>query len=508
MTAATPTTTTLLKRSAVVWDHAAQMRAALDQDTLNEYTLAFSAYNGWGEFPPVTVFHDGANYWGADGFHRRAAFDAFCAAAGKELPIPAAVLEGDLRAAILHAAQANSRHGLRRSNADKRRSVEALLADPEWAAWSNRRIAAQCHVSDKLVADVRAALDAAPSARTVTRTVNGEPQTYTMATAAIGARPVATDKPAAVAQSLTYNLPGHLRHGFWMAWQEGDTFHARHPRHGAAQAGDWNELIEQVETLLAGTGAPSAPQDTPTSSQVPGNAETTPITLGAPVPAPVAAPGLAVGKCRVCGRPLTDPAHVAAGIGPCCAARLNGGSGDGADADESAPLLPVSERPGYDSDEWYTPQWLIDEVRAFFGGAIALDPASCALAQSVVQAAAYFSKEDDGLAGDWHAESVFLNMPYSNPRPWVEKAVAEHKAGRARRLVLLVNNATETDWFQSLLRDYPVCFLAKRLAYWRHDHSDVGARQGQALFFLGDDNWRYQFTRRFASHGVVLTRSR
>lgn len=43
--------------------------------------------------------------------------------------------------------------------------------------------------------------------------------------------------------------------------------------------------------------------------------------------------GLAVGKCVKCGRPLTDPAHAAAGIGPCCAAKQAGaGGGESAEA--------------------------------------------------------------------------------------------------------------------------------------------------------------------------------
>ena len=41
----------------------------------------------------------------------------------------------------------------------------------------------------------------------------------------------------------------------------------------------------------------------------------------------------AVGKCVKCGRPLTDPAHAAAGIGPCCAAKQAGaGGGESAEA--------------------------------------------------------------------------------------------------------------------------------------------------------------------------------
>ena len=46
---------------------------------------------------------------------------------------------------------------------------------------------------------------------------------------------------------------------------------------------------------------------------------------------------------------------------------------------------------------------------------------------------------------------------------------------------MLVNNATETSWFQMLLERFPVCLPARRIAFWRHDHANVGARQGQAF---------------------------
>jgi hypothetical protein len=45
------------------------------------------------------------------------------------------------RGPLLHAVGANARHGLRRTNADKRRAVELLLADAEWAAKSSNWIA-------------------------------------------------------------------------------------------------------------------------------------------------------------------------------------------------------------------------------------------------------------------------------------------------------------------------------------------------------------------------------
>jgi hypothetical protein len=54
--------------------------------------------------------------------------------------IAADVRPGGQREAILHSVGANAKHGWRRSNEDKRKTVLTLLNDPEWAQWSDREI--------------------------------------------------------------------------------------------------------------------------------------------------------------------------------------------------------------------------------------------------------------------------------------------------------------------------------------------------------------------------------
>lgn len=44
---------------------------------------------------------------------------------------------------------------IERTNADKRRAVETLLRDDEWAGWSNRELAGRAGVSHLYVANVR-----------------------------------------------------------------------------------------------------------------------------------------------------------------------------------------------------------------------------------------------------------------------------------------------------------------------------------------------------------------
>lgn len=96
------------------------------------------------------VFQDGESFWLAEGFHRLAAYQA----AGIE-EAPCDVRSGGLRDAILHSASANTAHGVRRTNADKRRAVMMLLDDEEWSNWSDREISRQCAVHHETVASTR-----------------------------------------------------------------------------------------------------------------------------------------------------------------------------------------------------------------------------------------------------------------------------------------------------------------------------------------------------------------
>lgn len=128
-------------------DGGTQSRAKIQEATIAEYADAMR--NG-AVFPAVTVFHDGAEYFLADGFHRY-----FAAKKAGSPGIKCDIREGTLRDAILFSFSVNHDHGLQRTAADKRKIVIAMLKDDEWGKWSDREIARQCHVSHTLVSAIR-----------------------------------------------------------------------------------------------------------------------------------------------------------------------------------------------------------------------------------------------------------------------------------------------------------------------------------------------------------------
>lgn len=180
-----------LPLAAVRTDGGTQPRAELSEELIEEYAAALVE---GAAFPPVVVFHSGEDHWLADGFHRLEAHRrAGC------LDIAADVRKGTLREAVLFSAGANADHGLRRTNEDKRRAVEKLLGDEEWAAWSDREIARRSATSAPLVGRIRGELsvtiyrcdDPQPSGEVpqIERRAERNGTVYTINTERIGAAP-------------------------------------------------------------------------------------------------------------------------------------------------------------------------------------------------------------------------------------------------------------------------------------------------------------------------------
>lgn len=121
-----------------------QTRAVTNSNYIDELAERMAAGD---TFPDITIFTDGKESWLADGIHR---LDAAIKAKKK---IGVHERKGTLADAIEFACGANDSHGLRLTNADKRRKVQLALS--HFPDRSSRLISEMCGVSNHLVDEIR-----------------------------------------------------------------------------------------------------------------------------------------------------------------------------------------------------------------------------------------------------------------------------------------------------------------------------------------------------------------
>lgn len=137
-------------------------------------------------------------------------------------------------------------------------------------------------------------------------------------------------------------------------------------------------------------------------------------------------------------------------------------------------------------NEWYTPAEYIESARAVMGS-IDTDPASSEIANATVNAYQFFTKDDDGLTRGWRG-NVWMNPPYAQPliSQFSQAISKKFTDGEITQAIALVNNATETAWFQ-LMAEYAsaVCFPKSRIRFLDPNGKPGAPLQGQAILYFG-----------------------
>lgn len=156
------------------------------------------------------------------------------------------------------------------------------------------------------------------------------------------------------------------------------------------------------------------------------------------------------------------------------------------------------------NNEWYTPSGYIEAARRVLGD-IDLDPASSHEANAVIGAETYYTIDDDGLVQRWQGR-VWMNPPYSSDlvTKFADKLIKHFEAGDVPQAIVLVNNATETQWFQSIaFHASAICFPCKRIRFWSPNGVVGAPLQGQAILYLGGNT--NSFIDQFQDFGLLVT---
>jgi hypothetical protein len=154
-------------------------------------------------------------------------------------------------------------------------------------------------------------------------------------------------------------------------------------------------------------------------------------------------------------------------------------------------------------NEWYTPPKYLKAAREVIGD-FDLDPASCRVANKVVKAKEYFTREQNGLSRTWHG-SVWLNPPYGDVCPkFVARLVKAYESGEVAQAVLLVNShSTDNKWFQPLF-SYVLCFTDHRPKFWSDKGESNSPSHGSVFVYFGKRPGK--FISVFSQFGAVVKR--
>lgn len=122
-----------------------------------------------------------------------------------------------------------------------------------------------------------------------------------------------------------------------------------------------------------------------------------------------------------------------------------------------------------DSDLYETPPEIFRYASDKYGP---FDLDACAL-RDTRKTKAYMGPDHDAPEGrdalsanwsDYEPTATWMNPPYSNPKPWVEKALMEAKHGV--KTVALLPADTSTKWFHLILNaDCHIEYLPKRVRF-------------------------------------------
>lgn len=156
--------------------------------------------------------------------------------------------------------------------------------------------------------------------------------------------------------------------------------------------------------------------------------------------------------------------------------------------------------------EWYTPLPIIEAARRTMGR-IDCDPASSVTANKKVCAEIIYTLDNSGLdfKNKW-AGKVWLNPPYAYPivEEFSQKLISQLRSGIMEQACVLVNNATDTEWFQLLLGvASAMCLIKGRVKFENAFGEAVGSPlQGQAVIYIGEA--RIGFKKHFEGLGKVV----
>lgn len=130
------------------------------------------------------------------------------------------------------------------------------------------------------------------------------------------------------------------------------------------------------------------------------------------------------------------------------------------------------------NDDLYTPKWIFEELQLKF------DLDVCAPKGGIewIPALKHYSVEDDSLTQPWFGR-VWMNPPFSKPRPWVEKFI-NHANG-----VALLPLSGNSGWWRELWQsEAKITMIRPNTKFINTDGNSQAIMYGISLWAFGEEN--------------------
>lgn len=168
-----------------------------------------------------------------------------------------------------------------------------------------------------------------------------------------------------------------------------------------------------------------------------------------------------------------------------------------------------------ETQEHYAPEFIVEASRNLLGN-IDLDPASNSIANKIVKANNFFTKEQDGLKQKWQGK-IFLNPPggktgnKSNSKLFWEKLSKEWFSQNVSEAVFLAYSLEALQTTQDLefpILFFPFCIPKKRIKFYDYrGYVSKSPTHANCLVFLPDklniENSIKKFTYYFSEIGMI-----
>jgi len=135
-------------------------------------------------------------------------------------------------------------------------------------------------------------------------------------------------------------------------------------------------------------------------------------------------------------------------------------------------------------DEWATPPSVWQPIADILDG-FDLDAAAGCEPEPIADER--YTIDDNGLEQPWNG-IVWCNPPYSNPREWLEKAIAEVTHHDAELVVMLLPARVQTLWFHENLDGISyVCLRKGKIQFLKNGEEAPSGFPGPVMFVIVGD---------------------